>query len=208
MNHLDLCIIKFGLECIEVKIENPYRLDRMDGSTCDDIEQICIAHDVFNDGGYFLFFGNPLLSEKWDFFKNGKEFFESDELAKSIIPTIELRRELWYHFPIVPKIDCPLVTELGDTPATFDTFAILENGEWVSRAWSVRRNEKSAEIAVETKETHRRKGYGSQVVSAWAKSQISKGKIAIYGHRKYNLESKYLAEKVGAVLFADVLSLQ
>lgn len=206
MNHFDLFEIKFGLECIQIKKEKPYRLDFLEGSTCDDIEQVCIIHDP--DGGYFSFFRDPHLVNKWDFFGNGKEIFESDEIAKNIIPTIELRRELWYFFPLVPKLEFPLVTEIGDTPDTFDTFAILENGEWVSRAWSVRRNEKSAEIAVETKETHRRKGYGSQVVSAWAKSQISKGKTGIYGHRKYNLESKYLAEKVGAVLFGDVLSLQ
>ena len=206
MNHFDLFEIKFGLECIQIKQENPYRLDYIEGSTCDDIEQICIIHDP--DGGYFSFFRDTHLVNKFDFFGNAREFFESDKIAKSIIPTIELRRELWYFFPLAPKTDFSLVTEIGDTPDTFDTFAILENGEWVARAWSVRRNEKSSEIAVETKETHRRKGYGSQVVSAWAKSQISKGKIGIYGHRKYNLESKYLAEKVGAVLFADVLSLQ
>lgn len=206
MNQLDLCKIKFGLECIQVKDGAINTLERCDGSTCDDIERVCIIKTPSDC--YFTFFGDLSVFSLWDFPNRAKELFESDELAKSTIPTVDIRRELWYSFESAPKIEFPLVTELGDTQDTLDTFAVLENGIWVARAWSVRRNDLSAEIAVETREAHRRKGYGGQVVSAWASSQISKGKIGIYGHRKYNLESKYLAEKVGVVLFADVLSLQ
>lgn len=201
----DLIAVKFGLECIGIKNSI---LSRVGGSTCDDIEKLCImktneGYKVYGTFDLFLAgeLNKPLFPPE-EFIR----MFGSDEYAREKVPTPDLRRELWYHLD--KGIVAGEVVALGDTEETLDTFAILEGGSWVARAWSVRRNDVSAEVAVETKETHRRRGLGSKVVLAWAFHQILKGKTPIYAHRKYNLESKYLAEKIGCILFADVLSFQ
>lgn len=202
MNVLNLLEIKFKLECISMN-KDTLELYRTDGSTCDDIEKAFFAK--CSDGKLY-----SLYEDRYIQGHSPSEVFESDELAEKLFAgCVELRRELWYFFERTPPYLSNLVIGIGDTPDTLDTFIIPDDdGGWKARAWSVRRNEESAEIAVETKEEHRRKGFGTQVVSAWVTSQIERGKIGIYAHRKYNLESKHLAEKVGATLFADILSIQ
>lgn len=201
MNAEKLFQIKMGLECIGIDGNKLYRID---GNTCDDIERVCIAN---MNGSYSFFFGDLSMESSMPNVAP-RVFYENDEVSKMLIQTVEFRRELWYYFPEPIKRPFPDVVFLGDTDETLDTFHIPDRDSWAARAWSVRRKDDSAEISVETREEHRRKGYGKQVVSAWANYQISLGKIPIYAHRTFNLESKYLAETLGAVLFADVVSYQ
>lgn len=177
MTDRDYLAVWLVLECIGISGQ---RLVRISGSTCDDIESVLEA--TYADGS--------------------REYFEGDRQPTGI----ETRRERTYCFDSVPQIACPNVSFLGDTHETFDTFAVFVNDQLASRAWSVRRTDASAEIAVETIEAYRRRGYGKQVVVAWAAYQLQQGKHAIYSHRTGNLESQALAESVGARRFVDVVS--
>jgi len=177
MTDRDYLVVWLALECIGIEGQ---RLVLIDGNTCDDIEEVLEA--TFADGSTALYEGGGH-------------------------PTgIETRRERTYYFAGPARCPHPDVVFLGDTSETLDTFAVLVDGQIASRAWSVRRTNTSAEIAVETVEMHRRKGYGSQVVSAWVSFQLQQGKHAIYSHRIGNLESQALAEKTGARQFVDVVS--
>jgi len=160
-------------------------LHAIDGRTCDDVPNILIA----KLGEYSVVYY--------------KEHFR--DLSKN---EHSVREELTYCFDsAINNPNANLVTARIDTGKELDEFAVIVDGSAVSRAWSVRRNHECAEIAVETKEGHRRLGYGKAVIIAWINYQLSIGKMPFYNHRKYNLESKGLAESVGAKVIADVTSL-
>lgn len=197
----------FSLECIGISRDI---LSRIKGNTCDDVEAFLITLDNL---GYQCYFRHDfpidlsvkiLSSDAKYLFENEK--YTRDILLQNSVNIIEIRREITYCFLDMLQVDIPDIVFLGDTHETFDTFAILHNGKAVSRAWSIRRNDNAAEIAVETKEKFRRMGYGKQVVLAWAEYILSLGKEAIYSHRKGNLESQALANSVGAKQFVEVLS--
>lgn len=173
----DLIRIKFNLECIGIRDDNS--LYRTDGITCDDIENYCAVETTT---GMFAFHADHILS---------------------IIS--EIRREMWYYISEI-KHDFPDCIELGNTEETFETFVVYDRDLIVSKAWSIRLNNEAAEVAVETLESHRGRGYGKQVVSAWAKSQRDRNKIPIYAHRTGNDASMMLAQSLGSIKFADVTS--
>lgn len=171
------------LECIG--IEND-RLIRIGGSVCDDVEQVLDAR--FSSGEH-------------------KMYFRSDVDPGAIPPSNEVRQEITYYYQsIKPFLPDPWLVYRGDNADYLDEYAISYDGITQSRAWSVRRNERAAEIAVETYEGWRRKGYGRQVVLAWVEYQLHHGKIPIYSHRKGNLESEALAKSTGAIRFVEVVS--
>jgi len=83
-------------------------------------------------------------------------------------------------------------------------YVIKEEDKPVSWAWSSDSSLEAAELAVETEQSHRRKGYARQVASAWAHYNMKEGKVAFYSHRADNLPSQKLAEILGVVQYARV----
>lgn len=188
---------KFALECIEV-VGNT--LVRGNGITCDDIEQFCA---VKTSDGYLYYhsqkYAGIRVIDYEQFYCEG-----ADILLKHGFKWDETRKECWY---IVPQIKSDSVADnLGYTEDTIDTFVIREQGEIASKAWPIRRNAFSAEVAVDTYEGYRRKGYAKQVVTAWVNHQISMVRLPFYAHRVGNTQSEALAKSLGAIKFADVIS--
>lgn len=193
-----------NLQCVGIR-EN--RLIRVNGNTCDDVESVMLA--VSPAGGCWKFYSESLprfLIEQIEAVSSIHDENIAIILDRGGFPVTEIRREITHYFPVAPLIETPDVSFLGDTADTFDTFAVMKNGVVASRSWSIRKNDISAEIAVETDERYRRRGYGRQVVAAWAKHQINNGKEAIYSHRKGNIESWALAKSAWATQFIEVLS--
>ena len=83
-------------------------------------------------------------------------------------------------------------------------FTIVLKGEPVSWAWSVRKNDVSAEVAVETSLAYRRRGYARQVAAAWAAEVAKQGKVAFFSHAEDNLASMRLARSLNLTEFARV----
>lgn len=100
-------------------------------------------------------------------------------------------------FPAAPSpLSSPEVEERrGD-------LVVVREGKVVSRAWTVRENHWCAEGAVETSAELRRRGLGSQVLSAWARHMIASGRAAFYSFKRENEASKALARKLGVHPFA------
>lgn len=196
----------FELECIG--LDNG-RLFRISGLTCDDIEHVVGVRYLGDVGGldtsYFrLDLPDSIVEQVRS--QMGDDVLGNEDdvwgtLVRGGLPRNELRREITYTFVEAPPIDVSLVACLAGEMVRFS-----EDGRVISRAWSVRSNIRSCEIAVETHGDFRRRGYGKQVVSAWVKSVLDSGKVPIYSHRKGNLESAALARSVGAVPFVEVVS--
>ena len=193
-------------------MRDKYKLHPTSGHTCDDVEWFMLA----KYGGLTQkHYRHELSIDVIEALSTARDALENEELSADQVsaiisrPIAEVREELFYCFVSDESLPvCTWAAFWGNTADTFDTFAVVRNGETVSRAWSVRLNDQAAEIAVETKEGHRRKGYGKQVVCAWIRHQLTLGKVPFYAHRKYNLQSKALAESLGAFMFADVTSYQ
>jgi GNAT acetyltransferase-like protein len=200
----------FELECIG--FDNYERLVRIIGNTCDDIEhavivkfsscpsKIYLRHDMSNHS--FISEINYLdIDRAFD-----DHTIVLDLLSKYGIDVVEIRREMSYYFDRKPSINTSDVVWRGDTQSFYDEASILSGNKVISRAWSVRRNMNSAEIAVETDEKHRRKNLAKRVVSSWVSHQIDNGKVPIYSHRSGNVESQKLVTSCGGIKFAEVIS--
>lgn len=70
-------------------------------------------------------------------------------------------------------------------------------------AWSVRQNDRAAELAVETRPNRRRRGYARQATSAWAYAVLMSGRIPFYSHARDNTPSEGLARSLGLAPYAD-----
>ncbi len=203
MENLDLIRIKLRLECIDVDISGPFnKLVRVGGSTCDDIERLLITKTP--NGQFRSFFGDYALGAGFNL--DLQELFEaSKEDATKAVPTVDLRRSLWYYCPGPGLLPHDLVTNIGDTLETFDTHAIMHDGKVVAKTWSIRKNDVSAESATEVTEPYRRRGYGKQLIASWSAYQLKIGKVGIHCMRG-NIGSQLMVERNGGVLIADVLS--
>lgn len=104
----------------------------------------------------------------------------------------------WY---VISRI--PATAEFSDVIERDGRFVIQCDGRVVSEAWSSRDGLQSAEVEVETHGDYRRRGYGRQVVTAWANHVRRADKLAFYSHLVANESSRALAESVGAEWFAD-----
>jgi hypothetical protein len=79
---------------------------------------------------------------------------------------------------------------------------VLVDGEPVSWAWTQDGSNRAAELAVETLPAFRRRGYGRQVVAAWAAHVLAQGKVAFYSHQLGNTASEALARSLDVVQYA------
>jgi hypothetical protein len=132
-----------------------------------------------------------------------QQAFENVEMVKrflnsetpSRVPVSEFRS---YYFP-----NAPSPNEFVDVVRRGDRFVVLVDCEPVSWAWSSRSNSRASELATETKPGFRRRGYASQVCSAWARHQLEQDKIAFYSHKRENVASQALATRLGVIHFVD-----
>lgn len=201
---LRLMKVKLNLECVD--FDENGNLFQIPGRTCDEVEAILVARAPSGTDCFFRADVSQSLRER--VLKRPKIAFEKIEEINREIHSADIRMELWYHFETFVNQDVSVVTFDGDTWKEFDTFTVYVDGEVAAQAWSVRRSDTSAEIAVETKEKYRRHGFGKKVVAAWVNHQRRMGRVPLYCHRTGNLESKALAESLKAILFADVISYQ
>jgi len=102
-----------------------------------------------------------------------------------------------YYFAHIPAPD-----EFPDVVFHKGCYVIKVKGKPVSWAWTQDESERAAELAVETLPEYRRRGYGRQVVAAWAADVIRGGKVAFYSHRIGNVASEGLARSLGVVQYA------
>ncbi|KEK22907.1 GNAT family N-acetyltransferase [Bacillus gaemokensis] len=75
-------------------------------------------------------------------------------------------------------------------------FAILENEMVVSVCCSARNTSIAAEASVETVESFQGKGYGCNVVTAWAKAVQEEKRIPLYSTSSDNFSSQSVAKKL------------
>jgi GNAT superfamily N-acetyltransferase len=95
--------------------------------------------------------------------------------------------------------------EFPDVLARENSFVIVVGGKPVSRAWTVRGDDRAEEVAVETTPEYRGHGYARQVTAAWAYQVLSAEKVAFYSHSRENLASRALARSLGLIQYATVI---
>jgi len=96
----------------------------------------------------------------------------------------------------------PSPDEFPDAVLHEGCYVIMVDGKPVSWAWTQDGNEQAAELAVETLPEFRRRGYGRQVVAAWAANVIGSGKVAFYSYIIGNVASEALARSLEVVQYA------
>jgi len=96
----------------------------------------------------------------------------------------------------------PLPSEYPQAAWEGRVVRISVGGSPVCSAWSERRNERCAEVAVETDPEFRRRGYARQAVCALAAREIDAGRVAFFSHQVDNLPSQALARSLGVIHFA------
>lgn len=122
------------------------------------------------------------------------------ELLAEITPCDRVIDCRWYAFDRIPDL-----TAFPDVTVRDGRFIVIIAGETAAAAWSAQENDTAAEVEVETLPDFRQRGYGRQVVAAWAHHTQRAGKIAFYSHRCANVASEALARSVGATSYADTI---
>jgi hypothetical protein len=97
----------------------------------------------------------------------------------------------------------PSAEEHRDVEALGNNWVIKVNAVVASVAWSVRGDERAEEVAVETGEPFRRRGFARQVVSAWTQAVLRRERVAFYSHHHDNLASEALAHSLGLAPYAE-----
>jgi len=91
----------------------------------------------------------------------------------------------------------PKVQAFGFDGFAESVYAIELGDKIVSACVSTRENEFCGEAWVYTDPEYRRQGLAQKVVSAWAMSLISAGKVPFYSHKIQNIESANLTKRLG-----------
>ncbi|PEI94321.1 hypothetical protein CN679_05585 [Bacillus pseudomycoides] len=78
-------------------------------------------------------------------------------------------------------------------------FVILENEMIASRCCSARSTAIAAEASVETLVSFQRKGYGYNIVAAWATAVQEEGRIPLYSTSWNNFASQAVAKKLNLI---------
>ena len=133
----------------------------------------------------------------------GPAAFDNREAVRAILAAQAACKNAFFGTSAVFR-DRPDPAEFADEIRTDEGCAVQVGGMVASIAWSVRENAAAAELAVETAEGHRRRGYARQVAAAWAHEVIKQGKAAYYSYPGGNLASEALARNLGVVEFSIV----
>ncbi len=159
-------------------------------------------------GGYASYFSQllpPNVRQQLLSFGPVKTFSHLDEARRLIshlyLPCKGGEEPFWSgYFHHSPKAsDFPDVIQDGKG------WIIKVDSQVASASFSARENKQSAEVYVETRPAFRRKGFGRQVVSAWAYHIIKVGAVPFYSYRIGNVPSANLARKLEVEWYADAL---
>ena len=101
---------------------------------------------------------------------------------------------------------CPVQGAFPDVEQNGTAFVVVKNGLTISSAWPARENEFASEVIVETVPDFQRRGYGAQVVSAWAHDVMSSGRVPFYSYESWNVASQALARYLLLVKFCDLIA--
>jgi len=186
MNNMDLIRKFLNLKCIAID-DNDW-LYRIDGRTCDDIEDLLII-SINGDMTDPWTLGNKALADDKAHFR-------------------EIRNESWYYYKSIPNYSSGLLASIIENindGHEIDEYLLMLNGWPTSRAWSIRTNEESSEAAVETKPEYRQMGHAKAVLYSWIEKQFAFNKTAYYCCRS-NYQSQKLAQSLNAILICNVVS--
>ncbi len=92
--------------------------------------------------------------------------------------------------------------------AADNSWVIMQGGQAVCRALSVRQDRHCAEVYVETLPAYRKRGYGRQAVAAWAYDILQSGRVPLYSYKMRNTASAALAQSLGVVWYANVVEFE
>ena len=100
----------------------------------------------------------------------------------------------------------PKVQAFGFDGISEQVYAVERDGRIVSACVSARENTFCGEAWVYTDADQRGQGFARKVVSAWAGSLISAGKVPFYSHKVENTASAILAKRLGLqVVFEEIV---
>lgn len=95
--------------------------------------------------------------------------------------------------------DDPQIQAFGFGGFPGQVYAVEQDSKVVSACVSTRENGQCSEAWVYTDESYRKQGFAQQVVSAWAQDMLQAGKVPFYSHKIGNVESAYLAKRLGLI---------
>lgn len=133
-------------------------------------------------------------------------FFDGGDVADDFLAAhrLELLRCSTYRFAEpAPRRDGPAeIVRRGP-----ESFAAVVDGQAVAWATSARSNDECAELWVYTDPARQRRGYASQVATAWANAVTCGGRVAFYSHLAENEPSRLLARSLGVIHLFDLAAL-
>ena len=94
----------------------------------------------------------------------------------------------------------PKIQAFGFDQFVEEVYAVEQAGKIISACVSARENDFCGEAWIYTDDPYRRQGFAQKVVSTWARSLISAGKIPFYSHKIENTASANLAKRLGLML--------
>jgi hypothetical protein len=207
-----------GLECIGVNPDG--LLIRIPGPYPDTIPRFYVTR---HKNGYMVYVrqDQPEQIRKQLSSLSPEEAFRDHEQIKEIFGKAAPCEEVWegrsYIFPdTITPADSPNAIQLNANHKRlvneFDAklnllpgpiYAIIVDNHIESACVSSRENELAAEAWVQTSQTHRQRGYGSQVTAAWANNLQKRAKIPFYSHRLGNIDSEGVARRLDLIWFID-----
>ena len=156
-----------------------------------------------HEGGYVYYFRYDVLPSIRQQIEalDPEEALYSHDTVKHILAPYALCNKVFagkgHYFDRIPSPD--------EFPAAIlheGCYVIMADGKPVSWAWTQDRNDRAAELAVETLPQYRRRGHARQVVAAWASHVVKSGKVAFFSHKIGNVPSEALARSLGVVQYA------
>lgn len=96
----------------------------------------------------------------------------------------------------------PLAAEFPDVVFHNGCYVVMVDDQPVCWAWTQDQSPNACELAVETLPAYQRRGYGRQVVAAWAAHVRNAGQVAFYSYRVSNTASAALARRLGVLQYA------
>jgi RimJ/RimL family protein N-acetyltransferase len=84
---------------------------------------------------------------------------------------------------------------------------VVVDGAVVSACYSARRGEAVCEAGVDTEKAYRGRGFATAVVTAWRDAVIADGRLPLYSTSWDNDASLRVARRLGAVAYAETVSL-
>jgi RimJ/RimL family protein N-acetyltransferase len=205
MKTLHYIQLQLELECI--RINEVGLLERIPCSNPDDVGLLHVYH---NGGEYFEYFRHDVGSIVQNQVRKLpiETHFHNPSTIETILaetfPNTTASAFRTYLFPDNVKLEHVEDVTTIEKSGTL-VFIILRNDNIVSSCRSVRENERGGECYVFTEPEYRGRGYARKTVFAWAHHIQSSGKNPFYSHKKDNMASAALANRLGLRPCFDVV---